>query len=42
VEPSLTVIDKMCLLLNVMPNELLGFRTDVNTAPRDDGHARFR
>jgi transcriptional regulator with XRE-family HTH domain len=36
VEPSLTVIDKMCRLLNVMPNELLGFGTDENLVRRDE------
>jgi len=40
VEPSLTVIDKMCRVLNVMPNELLGFRTDGETVPRDDGRRK--
>jgi transcriptional regulator with XRE-family HTH domain len=29
VEPSLTVLDRMCRVLNVLPNELLGFRTDA-------------
>jgi transcriptional regulator with XRE-family HTH domain len=37
VEPSLTMIDKICQMLDVMPNELLGYRE-----PKPDGRLSKR